>query len=147
MKHLLSTLAALAAIQSTLLGAGADDPLRTMLLVDQLELRNDDAHTRSWDASFYIGYDLNKLYLYSEGDATSDGLEKSQNDLVYSHAIAPFWDVQAGISYDKNADASRTWGEIAVAGLAPTGSRPGQHCSLTSKAMSDSGLMPSMRYS
>ena len=118
-KELWTTLTALTLLGSSLHAAGADDPLRTMLLVDQFELRSDDAHTRSWDASFYIGYDLDKLYLYSEGDATSDGLEKSQNDLVYSRAIAPFWDVQAGISYDKNTDASRTWGEIAVAGLAP----------------------------
>jgi len=119
MKNIILTALIVGTFSQQLYAAGADDPLRTMLLVDQLELRSDDAHTRSWDVSFYIGYDLDKLYLYSEGDATSDGLEKSQNDLVYSRAIAPFWDVQAGISYDKNADASRTWGEIAVAGLAP----------------------------
>ena len=50
---------------------------------------------------------------------TEEGLEASQNDLVYSRAIAPFWDLQAGIAYDKNSDDSRTWGEIAIAGLAP----------------------------
>ncbi|MCF6206587.1 MAG: copper resistance protein B [Sulfurovum sp.] len=90
-----------------------------MLLVDQLEIHNDKERTRSWDVSFYAGYDLDKFYLYSEGEATSEGLERSQNDLVYAHAVAPFWDIQAGISYDKNADASQTWGELAVAGLAP----------------------------
>jgi copper resistance protein B len=66
-----------------------------------------------------MGYDLDKLYIYSDGEATSDGLESSQNELVYSRAIAPFWDAQIGLVYDKNEDASKTWGEIAIAGLAP----------------------------
>jgi len=99
--------------------AGADDPLRTMLLVDKFEILNNDDKSREWEGSFYAGYDLDKLYVYSQGAATSDGLEWSQNELVYSRAIAPFWDLQAGIAYDKNDDASKTWGEIAIAGLAP----------------------------
>ncbi len=96
-----------------------DDPLLTMFVMDRFELLNNSENTRVWEGSFWIGYDIHKLYLYSAGEATSEGLESSQNELVYSRAIAPFWDVQAGLVYDKNADASRTWGEVAVAGLAP----------------------------
>ena len=107
------------ALGQGLQAAGADDPLRTMLIVDQLEILNNDENSREWEASFYVGYDIDKVYLFTEGSASSDGLESSQNDLVYSRAIAPFWDIQAGIAYDKNADASKTWGEIAIYGLAP----------------------------
>ncbi|SFV52244.1 Copper resistance protein B [hydrothermal vent metagenome] len=96
-----------------------DDPLNTMFLMDRFEVLNNDENTRVWEGSFWIGYDLNKLYLYSDGEATADGLETSQNELVYSRAIAPFWDAQIGLVYDKNADASRTWGEVAISGLAP----------------------------
>ena len=96
-----------------------DDPLNTMFLMDRFEVLNNDENTRVWEGSFWIGYDLNKLYLYSDGEATADGLESSQNELVYSRAIAPFWDAQIGLVYDKNADASRTWGEVAISGLAP----------------------------
>ena len=110
---------ALLTFGQTLYGAGADDPLRTMLIMDKLEILNNDENTRAWEGSFYIGYDIDKLYVYSDGEATSDGLEFSQNELVYSRAIAPFWDIQAGIAYDKYVNASRTWGEIAIAGLAP----------------------------
>ncbi len=119
MKKLLLQTAAVAALGQTLHAAGADDPLRTMLLMDKLEIVNNDVNSREWEGSFYVGYDIDKLYLYSQGASTADGLEWSQNELVYSRAIAPFWDIQAGIAYDKNADASRTWGEIAIAGLAP----------------------------
>ena len=96
-----------------------DDPLITMFLMDRFEVLDNDENTRVWEGSFRIGYDINKLYFYSEGEATSDGLETSQNELVYSRAIAPFWDAQIGLAYDKNSDESQTWGEIAISGLAP----------------------------
>lgn len=96
-----------------------DDPLVTMFLMDRFEILNNNENTRVWDGSFWIGHDINKLYVYSAGDATYDGLGSSQNELVYSRAIAPFWDAQIGLVYDKNADASQTWGEIALSGLAP----------------------------
>ncbi|HHO65543.1 MAG TPA: copper resistance protein B [Epsilonproteobacteria bacterium] len=119
MKKLLLPLMAVLSIMQQIQAAGADDPMRTMLIMDKLEILNNDENTRVWEGSFYIGYDIDKLYVYSDGEATSDGLEFSQNELVYSRAIAPFWDIQAGIAYDKYVNASRTWGEIAIAGLAP----------------------------
>jgi len=119
MKKQLLTFVTVLALGQTLQAAGADDPLRTMLIMDKLEILNNDENTRAWEGSFYIGYDIDKLYVYSDGEATSDGLEFSQNELVYSRAIAPFWDIQAGLAYDKYANATRTWGEIAIAGLAP----------------------------
>ncbi len=119
MKKLLLGFTAALLFGHTLYAAGADDPLRTMLLVDKFEILNNDENSRELEGSFYAGYDLDKLYVYSQGSATADGLDWSQNDLVYSRAIAPFWDIQAGIAYDRNSDASRTWGEIAIAGLAP----------------------------
>jgi len=96
-----------------------DDPLTTMFLMDRFEVLNNAENTRVWEGSFWIGYDIDKLYLYSEGEATTDRLESSQNELVYSRAIAPFWDAQIGLAYDKNADASKTWAEVAISGLAP----------------------------
>lgn len=110
----------------TIIGSGQtahadmeDDPLLTMFLMDKFEVLDNDEHTRVWDGHFWIGYDINKLYVYSEGEATSDGLERSQNELVYSKAVAPFWDIQIGLAYDKNEGASKTWGEVAISGLAP----------------------------
>ena len=117
-KILLTTLLSVGFTQG-LQAAGGDDPLRTMLVMDRFELFNNDENTRIWEGSFYIGYDIDKLYVYSDGESTSDGLESSQNELVYSRAIAPFWDAQIGLVYDKNANNSKTWVEIAIAGLAP----------------------------
>lgn len=118
-KKILLILSSAMTMGQTLQAAGADDPIRTMFIMDKFEILDNDENSREWEGSFYIGYDIDKLYVYSEGSATSDGLESSQNEVVYSRAITPFWDIQAGIAYDKNSDASKTWGEIAIAGLAP----------------------------
>jgi len=119
MRRILLSLIMIIGLAQSIQAASGDDPLRTMLVMDRFEVLDNNENTRVWEGSFYIGYDLDKLYIYSDGEATSDGLESSQNELVYSRAIAPFWDAQIGLVYDKNADASKTWGEIAIAGLAP----------------------------
>ncbi|GIT99088.1 MULTISPECIES: copper resistance protein B [unclassified Sulfurovum] len=119
MKKIVLNLMAMIALGQTAQASMEDDPLVTMFLMDRFEVLDNDENTRVWEGSFWIGYDINKLYIYSEGEATSDGLESSQNELVYSRAVAPFWDVQIGLAYDKNDDASKTWGEIAISGLAP----------------------------
>ncbi len=119
MRKLLISILTLIGFLQPLHASMEDDPLVTMFLMDRFEVLDNDENTRVWEGSFWIGYDINKLYIYSEGEATSDGLESSQNELVYSRAIAPFWNAEIGIAYDKNEDASQTWGEIAIAGLAP----------------------------
>jgi len=116
---LVITLSVLLGLSQAVQAGGVDDPLRTMFLADKFEVLNTSEKMRAWEGSFYIGYDIDKLYLYSAGEATTDGVESSQNELVYSRAISPFWDAQIGLAYDKNADASKTWAELAIAGLAP----------------------------
>jgi copper resistance protein B len=118
-KKILLNLITIVGLGQTAYASMEDDPLVTMFLMDRFEVLDNDENTRVWEGSFWIGYDINKLYIYSQGEATSDGLETSQNELVYSRAIAAFWDAQIGLAYDKNADASQTWGEIAISGLAP----------------------------
>jgi len=117
-KILLNILTVMSVNQSAYAG-GADNPLLSLVVMDRLEVLNNDEKTRVWEGSARFGYDINKLYFYTAGEATADGLESSQHELVYSRAIAPFWDAQIGLAYDKNADASKTWVEIAIAGLAP----------------------------
>ena len=119
MKKIFLSLIVAAGLSQSANAAGADDPIITKLLMNKFEILNDDENSKSWDGSFYAGYDLDKLYIYSQGATTTDGLQWSQNEVVYSRAIAPFWDIQGGIAYDKNADTSSTWAEVAIAGLAP----------------------------
>lgn len=118
-KRILTTSMIVVGLSQTMQAASSDDPLITMLIMDRFEILDNDEKIRVWEGSFYLGYDLDKLYVYSDAEATSQGLQSSQNELVYSRAVAPFWDAQVGLAYDKNANASKTWAEIAIAGLAP----------------------------
>lgn len=119
MRAIVWSLCIFAGLQQYLLADMNDNPLVSMVKLDKFEQRNDTDHTRRWDGSFWLGYDLNKLYLYSEGEFGSNGLENSRNELVYSRAISPYWDAQAGVAHDKIPHTSRTWVEVALSGLAP----------------------------
>jgi len=86
--------------------------------MDHLELQDIDDSLFIWDISAYIGKDIAKLYFYSEGSKSSKETQV-QNELLYSRAITPFWDLQGGIEHDKVGSESKVWGVIALQGLAP----------------------------
>lgn len=119
MKNLLTALLLSSVLSLPLLGDMNDDPLRATFMAEELEYRFNDEKVTSWDVNAYVGYDLHKIYLYSEGEKPKNGNAESENQLVYSHAIAPYWDIQFGIDYDKTPESDRTWGVIAMQGLAP----------------------------
>jgi len=96
----------------------SDNPLRATLLIDQLEIQGIDDSRFVWDVSAYIGKDIDKLYLYSEGSKSSEEIE-IQNELLFSRAVTPFWDLQGGIEHDKAGSESKVWGVVALQGLAP----------------------------
>ncbi len=95
-----------------------DNPLLSKVTLDTVEMQDVEGGTLSWDTNAWLGYDLYKLYLYSEGESV-DGDTESENQFVVSQAIAPYWDVQYGLGYDKTTESDQTWGVIALQGLAP----------------------------
>lgn len=118
-KLLLRTILAFSLGTSAYAGGGGDIPRATVML-DQLEYQYADTKTVSWDTYAYIGYDINKVYVYSEGEkADESSSTESENQLVYSRAISPYWDIQFGLGYDKAEEEDNTWGVLAFSGLAP----------------------------
>ena len=102
-----------------LFGASADDPFRTTLLVDKLERLDNDEKSLRIEGYAYGGYDFHKLYVYFDVEKEDGGISSAQYDLLYSKAIAPFWDFQVGIASIKSPTLTKEWIEIALAGLAP----------------------------
>ena len=90
--------------------------------IDQLEysLRG-GADGFAWeDAQFWYGGDLNKLWIKSEGEGTfDDGVEAVEVQALWSRAISPFFDVQAGLRYDFGEGPDRGHLVLGVQGLAP----------------------------
>lgn len=71
-----------------------------------------------WDGEAWVGGDLNRLVVKSEGEgAWGRSVEEAEVQLLYSRAIAPYFDIQAGVRYDIRP--SRAYATIGFEGLAP----------------------------
>ena len=72
-----------------------------------------------WDVQGYFGGDLDKFWFKSEGEGSFGvPIESAEVQALYSKAIAPFFDVQAGVRQDF-AGPDRTHAVIGIQGLAP----------------------------
>lgn len=93
-----------------------------MVMVDQLEARmrgGDDGYL--WDAQGWYGGDLNKLWIKTEGEGTfSEMPEDAEVQALWSRAITPWFDFQAGVRYDfLPDDADRSHLVVGLQGLVP----------------------------
>ena len=72
-----------------------------------------------WDVQGYYGGDLDKVWFKSEGEGTfGESPEAAEIQGLWSHAIGPWWDLQAGVRQDLTGP-ERTHAVIGVQGLAP----------------------------
>ncbi|MBX7481250.1 copper resistance protein B [Qipengyuania qiaonensis] len=72
-----------------------------------------------WDVQGYYGDDIDKFWFKSEGEgAFGEKPESAELQGLWSHAIGPWWDLQAGIRQDL-VGPGRTHAVIGVQGLAP----------------------------
>ncbi len=90
-------------------------------LLDQAELTiGDGQEGYAWDAQFWHGGDINKLWLKTEGEGSfGDALEHGEVQALYSRAIDPWFDVQAGVRQDFGSASDRTYLTLGLQGLAP----------------------------
>ncbi len=91
------------------------------LLIDQLEVGIGRGHeTYAWDAQFWSGGDIDKLWVKSEGEGTFGGeFEGAEVQALWSRAIDPWFDLQFGVRQDLAAGPERTHLVAGVQGLAP----------------------------
>lgn len=96
-----------------------DDPLLAKFMLSQFETRPGDGDDPFvWEGEAWIGKDLNKLWLKSEGEKVGGETEEAELQVLYSHAIAPYWDIQAGVRKDFKP-VNREWATLTLKGLAP----------------------------
>ena len=73
-----------------------------------------------WDGEAWVGGDINRLWLKSEGEGGfGKALESAEVQALYSRALDPYWNLQAGVRYDFKPNPSRTYATIGIEGLAP----------------------------
>ncbi len=91
-----------------------------MFLADQLEYRAKDGRDGyKWDFQGWYGGDYDKLWLKSEGEGDFGGSpEQAELQVLYSRAIDPWFNLQAGVRHDFGPDPERTHLAVGVQGLA-----------------------------
>lgn len=93
--------------------------LNFLVLGERLE--QSDADSRTWEMQGWLGYDYDKLWLKTEGEYDTEihATEHSEVQALYGRAIAPYWDLQAGLRRDDAGSEARTHAVIGLMGLAP----------------------------
>lgn len=92
------------------------------LNVAEYQFRNGEDGYR-WDGEAWFGGDINRLTIKSEGEGLIKGgnifMETAEVQALYSRAIDPYWNLQAGVRYDFKPDPSRIYATLAIQGVAP----------------------------
>jgi copper resistance protein B len=109
--------------------AGAREVLRkehgaitvSKILVDQLEaLIRDGRDGYAWDVQAWYGGDIHKIWLKSEGEGSfGERAEHVEVQALYSRALDPWFNLQAGVRHDFRPDPERTYAVLGLQGLAP----------------------------
>lgn len=95
------------------------------LIVEKLEYRSlSGLNPMFWEVQGFVGNDLHKFWFKSHGEAL---LTESEADMefqgLYSRAITPYFDLQAGIRYDLayegSENKSRGFAVVGIQGMAP----------------------------
>ncbi|AZR36176.1 copper resistance protein B [Xanthomonas vasicola] len=90
------------------------------VLVDRLEASNTDRGSgRAWESRAWIGGDIDRLWLRSEGERHDGRTESASLEAFYGHAISPWWDLLVGARQDIGTGEHRSWAAFGVQGLAP----------------------------
>ena len=90
-----------------------EDPLNRSIRLDELERQDaDGGDLLHWNVSAWLGHTFNRLAIRSEGERRAGATERAEVQLLYSHAVARWWDVVAGAREEYDPTPRRTSGRI-----------------------------------
>ncbi|HVA54805.1 MAG TPA: copper resistance protein B [Gammaproteobacteria bacterium] len=97
-----------------------DNTVFSQVLFNQLEDRfGGNGNTFYWDAQAWVGGDLHKLWLKSEGSRSGGRTKDADVESFYDRAVTAFWDLQMGVRHDFGQAPARNWVAVGMEGLAP----------------------------
>lgn len=102
-----------------------DNAIHGYFLLDRLETWDaKPGRGLGWEGRGWIGTDLNRAWLRTEGERVSRRSESASAELLYGRSVSPWWDVVAGVRHDFNSGnglpgGGQSFAAIGVQGLAP----------------------------
>ncbi len=97
-----------------------DDGVHWFALLNRLETWDaDEGGAFGWEGSGWIGTDLDRVWIRSEGEAIDDSVESADVEVLYGRAVARWWDAVIGIRHDFGEGPSQTFAAVGIMGLAP----------------------------
>ena len=73
-----------------------------------------------WDGEGWFGGDIDRFVVKTEGEgAVRSGVESAEVQGLYSRAIGPWFNLQAGVRHDFKPGPARTYATIGFEGIAP----------------------------
>lgn len=92
---------------------------QVMLNLAEIQLYRGQVGYR-WDGQAWFGADINRLTLKSEGGGSfREGFENAEIQALYSRAIDPYFNLQAGVRQDLASPLHQTYAAFGFEGLAP----------------------------
>lgn len=89
-----------------------------LFLADQLEWQDaDEGSALAWDIFGWYGGDIDRLAFRSEGERTDGHTEEAELQLLWSHAVGPWWETVAGVRQDFKPGSPQTWAAFGVQGM------------------------------
>ena len=99
-----------------------DNQIFAHVLLDQFEGRtNGPDNELRWEGEAWVGTDMNKLWLKSEGFSDDSTVSDGDHEALYDWPIPRmrYFDAQAGVRTDLDSGPIRTWAAVGIEGLAP----------------------------
>jgi len=90
---------------------------KVMLNLGELQIRDGENGYR-WEGEAWVGGDINRFVLKTEGEGASE-LESAEVQALYSRAVSPYFDLQAGVRQDFQTGPKRTYATVGFEGVAP----------------------------
>lgn len=93
----------------------------SLVMVDLLEVGfQKGRESYRFEGEAFTGGNINRFGIKFEGEgAFGERIDDLELQALYSRAIAPYWNLQAGVRYDIKPDPSRTYLVAGVEGIAP----------------------------
>ncbi|MGN6279449.1 MAG: copper resistance protein B [Sphingomonas sp.] len=93
----------------------------SQVMVNLAELQiHDGRNGYRWEGEGWFGGDIDRFVVKSEGEGTfGKGVDAAEVQGLYSRAIGPYFNLQAGVRHDFQPSPTQTFATIGVEGLAP----------------------------